>query len=143
LKNAKLNTEDQYRLQQMQRNLSNPTYYSKIRDEIADFDKNIASYMKCFIMYNNISRICYILMKNNPQINTIIVIISGLAVGYVTLFVMNNIFPNINKLAQDIYNYYTYQFTRNFDSMGYIHIWPPVFAILLIFIILLYNRQLG
>lgn len=87
--------------------------------------------------------VCYILMKNNPQINTIIVIISGLAVGYVTLFVMNNIFPNINKLVQDIYNYYTYQFTRNFDSMGYIHIWPPVFAILLIFIILLYNRQLG
>lgn len=87
--------------------------------------------------------VCYILMKNNPQINTIIVIVAGLAVGYVTLFVMNNIFPNINKLAQDIYNYYTYQFTRNFDSMGYIHIWPPVFAILLIFIILLYNRQLG
>jgi ABC-type Fe3+-siderophore transport system permease subunit len=108
-----------------------------------DSSKNINFSFEYAVSIIVVLLVCYILMKNNPQINTIIIIVAGLAVGYVTLFIMNNVFPNINKFFQDLFNYYTYQFTRNFDSMGYIHIWPPVFAILLIFIILLYNRQLG
>ena len=87
--------------------------------------------------------VCNLLVKRSPQMNTIIIIIAGLFVGYITLFVMNNFFPYINQTANSIYQYYVYKFTSNYTSMGYMHIWPPILAVLIIFIILLYSRQLG
>jgi hypothetical protein len=75
--------------------------------------------------------------------NTLVVIVAGLLVGYIALYIMNNFFPYINQLALSIYQYYAYQVTSNYTSMGYMHIWPPILAVLIIFIILLYNRQLG
>lgn len=87
--------------------------------------------------------VCNILIKKSPEMNTVIVIIAGLFVGYVSLFVMNNVFPKINKTGSNIYQYYAYQYMNNFNSMGYVHVWPPILAVLIIFIVLLYNRQLG
>jgi hypothetical protein len=87
--------------------------------------------------------VCNILVKSSPNMNTLVVIVAGLLVGYIALYIMNNFFPYINQLASSIYQYYSYQFLSNHASMGYMHIWPPVLAVLIIFIILLYNRQLG
>ena len=87
--------------------------------------------------------VCNLLLKTNPQMNTIIVIIAGLLIGYITLFIMNNLFPQLNKFGSNLYQYYSFQVMNNFNSMGYTHVWPPILAILLIFIILLYNRNLG
>ena len=87
--------------------------------------------------------VCNLLVKSNPQMNTIVVVITGLVIGYIALFIMNNLFPYINQTAYNIYQYYTYQIMNNFTSTGYIHVWPPILAVLVIFIVLLYNRQLG
>jgi hypothetical protein len=84
-----------------------------------------------------------LLVKSNPQMNTVVVIIAGLLVGYITLYVMNNYFPYINKLFDNLLGYIKYEVMNNFSSMGYMHVWPPILAILVIFVILLYNRSLG
>ncbi len=87
--------------------------------------------------------VCSLLIKSNPQMNTFIVILAGLVVGFITLYIMNNVFPNINKTASDVGQYYQYQWMNNFNSTGYVHVWPPILAVLIVFVILLYNRQLG
>jgi hypothetical protein len=75
--------------------------------------------------------------------NSIIVIITGLFVGYISLLFMNYLFPHINSTGSSVYQYYMYQVMNNFNSTGYLHIWPPILAVLLIFIVLLYNKNLG
>ena len=87
--------------------------------------------------------VCNLLVKTNPEMNTAIVVIAGLVVGGIALFVMNNFFPYINQTAYSIYQYYTFQIMNNFTNTGYMHVWPPILAVLVIFVILLYNRQLG
>ena len=84
-----------------------------------------------------------LLVKSSPQMNTVIVIIVGLVVGWITLIIMNNLFPSINQFFNNVYQYYAFQFMNGFNSMGYMHVWPPILAILIIFIVLLYYRQLG
>jgi hypothetical protein len=87
--------------------------------------------------------VCNLLVKTNPQMNTAIVVIAGLVTGGIALFVMNNFFPYINQVANNIYQYYSYQILNNFNSTGYMHVFPPILAVLVIFIVLLYNKQLG
>jgi ABC-type Fe3+-siderophore transport system permease subunit len=87
--------------------------------------------------------VCNLLVKTSPQMNTVIVIIAGLVVGWISLIIMNTLFPSINQLISNIYQYYSFQLMNNFNSMGYMNVWPPILAILIIFIVLLYNRQLG
>ena len=84
-----------------------------------------------------------LLVKSNPQMNTVVVIIAGLLVGYITMYVINNFFPYISKLFDNLLGYIKYEIMNNFSSMGYMHVWPPILAILVIFIILLYNKNLG
>ena len=87
--------------------------------------------------------VCNLLVRSSPQMNTIIIVIAGLLVGFISLYIMNNFFPYLNIIANNIYNYYSYQVMNNFNSMGYMHVWPPILAVLVIFVILLYNRHLG
>lgn len=87
--------------------------------------------------------VCNALIKNSPQMDSVIIIIAGLLVGWISLIIINTLFPSINQLFNNIYQYYSYQLMNNFNSMGYMHVWPPILAILIIFVVLLYNRQLG
>jgi hypothetical protein len=87
--------------------------------------------------------VCNLLVKNNPAMNMVIVILAGLVVGYISLLLLNNVFPYLNNIAYSIYQYFAYEVLNNFNSMGYIHLWPPILAVLIIFIILLYNKNLG
>ena len=87
--------------------------------------------------------VCNLLVRSSPQMNTVIVVIAGLLVGYISLYVMNNFFPYLNQRAYSIYQYFVYQWMNNFNSMGYMQVWPPILAILVIFVVLLYNRHLG
>ncbi len=86
---------------------------------------------------------CNYLLKNIPQMNSALVVIIGLLVGFASLMIMNTLFPKINTFGSNVYQYYSYQYLNNFNSMGYVHVWPPILAVLIIFIVLLYNRQLG
>jgi ABC-type Fe3+-siderophore transport system permease subunit len=87
--------------------------------------------------------VCNILVKTSPKMNTAIVVVAGLLIGYIVLYIMNNFFPYLNQLSTSVYQYYVYQITNNYTSMGYMHIWPPILAVLIIFIILLYSGQLS
>ena len=87
--------------------------------------------------------VCSILYKSSPQMNTLIIVITGLLVGYITLFLINKLFPFLNLTAFNLYQYFSLEVMNNFNSMGYIHVWPPLLAVLILFVILLYNRQLG
>jgi len=87
--------------------------------------------------------VCNLLVKSAPRMNSVIVIIAGLFVGWISLMMLNVLFPRINSFGENVYQYYFYQIMNNFTSTGYLHIWPPILAVLLIFIVLLYNKNLG
>jgi ABC-type Fe3+-siderophore transport system permease subunit len=84
-----------------------------------------------------------IMIKKNPDMSTIVVAISGLAIAYISLKIINLLFPKVNKAANNIYQYAVYSMMTNFNNLGYLHVWPPIMAVLIIFIVLLYNRNLG
>jgi len=84
-----------------------------------------------------------ILIKKNPSMSTFVVVLGGLAVSYVTLQIVNFLFPQINRTANNVWQYFAYQLMTNFNNMGYLHVWPPIFAVLIIIVVLLYNRNLG
>lgn len=83
------------------------------------------------------------LMKSAPQLNIFIVLLTGIVIGYISIIVVNFIFPSFNKSSATFYDYFMYYSMNNYNNTGYIHIWPPLLAVLVIFVILLYNRQLG
>ena len=84
-----------------------------------------------------------IMVKKNPDMSSIIIVVSGLAIAYITLQLVNFLFPEINKIANNAYQYIIYTLMSNFNNLGYLHVWPPIMAVLIIFVVLLYNRNLG
>jgi uncharacterized membrane protein YesL len=87
--------------------------------------------------------VCNALIKTNPNMSTVVIIIVGLLVGFISLKIINKVFPYMNQTGRSFYNYIEFSFLSNFTSMGYMHIWPPILAVLVVFVILLYNRNLG
>ena len=87
--------------------------------------------------------VCNLLIKGNPKMNTIIVVILGLIVGFISMKILGIFVPLLDRVATNLYLYFTFEIMNNFNSTGYYHVWPPILAVLIIFIILLYNGQLG
>lgn len=87
--------------------------------------------------------VCNLLIKGNPKMNTMIIVIIGVVVGYICVKILNIFLPAINNVTTNLYLYFTFEVMNNFNSTGYYHVWPPILAVLIIFIILLYNGQLG
>jgi xanthine/uracil permease len=87
--------------------------------------------------------VCDLIMKAQPHLHILVVILFGLVTGYITLFFLNNFFPYFTKFTNNLGRYFEYEILNNFTNMGYAHVWPPIMAILLVFIILLYGRFLG
>tara|TARA_Y200000002_G_scaffold256427_1_gene212750 strand:- start:231 stop:557 length:327 start_codon:yes stop_codon:yes gene_type:complete len=83
------------------------------------------------------------MIRSNPDMSSIVIVVSGLVVAYISLMVVNFLFPQINKVASNVYQYIVYTIMTNFNNLGYLHVWPPIFAVLIIFVVLLYNRNLG
>ena len=70
-------------------------------------------------------------------------ILVGLFGGYISLLILNNVVPNLNRQGQRVSNYVVGKAYGGLDNMSYIYIFPPLFAVLIIFLILLYTGQLG
>jgi ABC-type Fe3+-siderophore transport system permease subunit len=87
--------------------------------------------------------VTYFIIKKYPQMNIFIIIIIGLVVKWISLFFMNLLFPAVSETSVNIYQYALLRSMKNFTSTGYMHIWPPILAVLVIFIILIYNKKLG
>ncbi len=86
---------------------------------------------------------CNNLIKSNPNMNTAVIVIAGLLTGYVSLIILERLFPYLNHTGQKILQYYKYQFMNHYSNLGYMHVWPPLLAVLILFVVLLYNRSLG
>lgn len=65
-----------------------------------------------------------------------------LLVAYVVYRVVLVIFPHINNLGDKINNYISTKLYGNINDSGYIQIFPPLFIVFMIFIVLLYNNKL-
>lgn len=63
--------------------------------------------------------------------------------AFVTLKIITFIFPKMNSVGSNTTSYLQYGAMDSLSNMGYMEVFPPLFAILIIFIILLYNRTLG
>ena len=83
------------------------------------------------------------LIKKKPEMNVVVVIIIGLIIGYISVKILSYLMPEANKFTNNVYLYTTNKVMSDFNSTGYYHVWPPILAVLVVFIILLYNRQLG
>jgi hypothetical protein len=82
------------------------------------------------------------LMKKSPQMNTFIIVVIGVLVGYAFLVIMNNVFPYLNQWLANIKQYIKFLILNRFNNMGYFHIFPPILLVLILFIILLYNKNI-
>jgi hypothetical protein len=82
------------------------------------------------------------LMKKSPQMNTFVIVVIGVLVGYAFLVIMNNVFPYLNQWLANIKQYIKFLILNRFNNMGYFHIFPPILLVLILFIILLYNKNI-
>lgn len=83
------------------------------------------------------------MVRQNPDMSSLVVVLGGLVVSFIVLQIVNFLFPQINKVASNVYQYLVYTLMTNFNNLGYLHVWPPIFAVLIILVVLLYNRNLG
>ena len=84
----------------------------------------------------------YLIQRSAPRTHPLIkFFLIPLSITYLILLIVNTIAPNFNESTRKLKNYITDRTENNINSMGYIQIFPPLFAILIIFIILLYNRN--
>lgn len=82
------------------------------------------------------------LMKNVPTLHPVLVIVIGLLVAYLFMTIINYTMPSFASTTSNVSQYMEYSIYSNLNDLGYFNIWPPVFVVLLIFIILLYNGQI-
>lgn len=86
----------------------------------------------------------YLVSSGSPNVNPFITfLLLPLVVAYVVVAIINNIWPGINKWGRNVYMYSENKTLAEINRMGYIQLFPPIFIILIIFALLLYNRMLG
>lgn len=86
--------------------------------------------------------VCIYLMKSMPTLHPMIVIVIGVLVAYLVLTGVNFVFPTFTYTSENISQYMEYSLYSSFNDLGYLNIWPPLFVVMIIFIILLYNGQI-
>jgi uncharacterized BrkB/YihY/UPF0761 family membrane protein len=84
----------------------------------------------------------YIVEKNAPRTHPIIkYFVIPLFITYLILLFLNTVTPTLNESTTKFKNYVSNKGSNSVNSLGYVQIFPPLFAILVIFIILLYNHN--
>ncbi len=86
--------------------------------------------------------VCVYLMKSVPTLHPILIVVIGILVAYLVISGINFIFPTFTSTSENVSQYMEYSLYSNFNDLGYLNVWPPLFAVMIIFIILLYNGQI-
>lgn len=81
--------------------------------------------------------------RASPNTNSFIKVLAGLLSAYLSLKIINFTFPKVNKYGYEVGTYIQNTAMTNMTTMGYAQIFPPLLAVLIIFMILLYNRNLN
>ena len=85
----------------------------------------------------------YSIVSAAPQTNKVIAFfVVPLLVAYITLLFFNKLFPKLNEWGDKAGAYVENETLGEINSLGYMQIFPPIFAVFLVFIILIYNRNL-
>ncbi len=86
----------------------------------------------------------FMINRNSPSFSPVITFfVVPLLVAYVTLQILNFVFPSINTMGNNASSYIQYGTMDTLSNMGYMQVFPPLFAVLVVTIILLYSRRLG
>tara|TARA_B100000780_G_C21126993_1_gene457822 strand:- start:4274 stop:4591 length:318 start_codon:yes stop_codon:yes gene_type:complete len=78
-------------------------------------------------------------VDTNPIIKFFVV---PLLVAYTYLLVANKLLPQMNEFGDKVGAYVETKTLGEINSLGYMQIFPPVFAVFLIFIILIFNKNI-
>lgn len=62
---------------------------------------------------------------------------------YVTASLLQLVFPHLNRAADRVGGYVEQKSMNNIANMGYVQIFPALLAVFVVFMVLLYNRNLG
>lgn len=86
----------------------------------------------------------FLISKGSPNLNPYVTfLLLPLVVAYIIVLIINNLFPFINQWGRKVYRYGEDITLSEINDTGYIQLFPPIFIVLVIFTILLYNRMLG
>ena len=84
----------------------------------------------------------YLVEINAPNTHPIIkFFLIPIFITYLILLFINTVAPSFNESTRKFNNYVNDRTETNINSMGYVQIFPPLFAIFIIFVILLYNHN--
>ena len=83
-----------------------------------------------------------IIQKNAPKTSITIKLIVGLLVAYLSLFILNFALPQLNNIGNSISSYGKNSMYGTINNTGFIQMYPPLFAVLIIFLVMLYSGQL-
>lgn len=85
----------------------------------------------------------YAVERFSPGMNPVIkFFVVPLFIAYITLKFINTLMPKVVQLADRVGAYVEDETLGEINSMGYMQIFPPIFAVFLIFVILVYNRNI-
>jgi len=88
--------------------------------------------------------VAYLIQSGTPELSPFITfLLVPLLVAYLVLQIINYTFPKINQAGQEVNFWATQRIMGGLTNMGYIQIFPPLMILIVIFFIMLYNRQLG
>lgn len=86
----------------------------------------------------------FLMNKANPQSNPYVkFFLLPLLVAYVVLKTFNALFPSFGVMARDVSNYVEDRSLSHINSMGFFEVYPVLFAVLIIFVILLYGGHIN
>ena len=86
----------------------------------------------------------YLVNSAEPRTNSVVkFFIVPLVVAYFTLIMLNTLAPWLSAYTRNLSKFVEDNALGQINNMGYIEVFPPLFAILIIFLILLYNGSLG
>ena len=85
----------------------------------------------------------YLVNKSSSNVPLWVALLVGLFAGYISLLLFNIALPKLNYYGQEVGSYVISKTYNEMDNMNYFMIFPPLFAILVVFLILLYTGSLG
>lgn len=85
----------------------------------------------------------YLVGKSSQNLPLWVALLVGLFAGYISLLIFNTLIPSLNSYGTKVGNYVVSKSYSGMDNMNYFMVFPPLLAILIVFLVLLYNGSLG
>ena len=82
------------------------------------------------------------IQKASPGTSIIVKMIAGLVTAYISLYIMNTFIPKINSFGTSVGEYAKYSMYSSINRTGYAEIYPPLLAVLIMFIVLAYSGNI-